>query len=71
MSIAERFMGIPTGNICDCNELEGAMSSAIMPLHYKMKMAGVAMTVECQPGDNLTIHKAIHIAEPGTVLVIN
>lgn len=71
MSLAEKFIGIPTGNICDCNGLEGAMDSAIMPLHYKMKLAGPAMTVECQPGDNLTIHKAIHIAEPGTVLVIS
>lgn len=70
MSIAKEFLGIPTGNICDMNGLEGAMAANMMPLHYKMKVAGPAMTVECQPGDNLTIHKAIAIAEPGSVLVI-
>jgi 4-hydroxy-4-methyl-2-oxoglutarate aldolase len=67
---AEKFYGIPTGNICDSQGLEGAMAADLMPLHYRMKCAGVAMTVECVPGDNLTIHKAIAIAEPGTVLVI-
>ncbi len=71
MSFAKEFLGIPTGNICDCNGLEGAMAAEIMPLHYKMKVAGTAMTVECQPGDNLTIHKAIAIAEAGSVLVIS
>jgi 4-hydroxy-4-methyl-2-oxoglutarate aldolase len=69
--VAEKFYGIPTGNICDNQGLEGAMRSDIMPLHYKMKCSGIAMTVECVPGDNLTIHKAIAIAEPGTVLVIS
>lgn len=70
MSLAKEFLGIPTGNICDCNGLEGAMAAGMMPLDYKMKVAGPAMTVECQPGDNLTIHKAIALAEPGVVLVI-
>lgn len=70
MSLAKEFFGIPTGNICDMNGLEGAMAAGMMPLDYKMKVAGPAMTVECQPGDNLTIHKAIALAEPGVVLVI-
>lgn len=70
MSLAKEFLGIPTGNICDMNGLEGAMAANMMPLHYKMKVAGPAMTVECQPGDNLTIHKAIALADPGAVLVI-
>jgi 4-hydroxy-4-methyl-2-oxoglutarate aldolase len=68
---AGKFYGIPTGNICDNQGLEGAMAAEIMPLHYRMKCAGVAMTVECVPGDNLTIHKAIAVAKPGTVLVIS
>ena len=40
---AGKFYGIPTGNICDSQGLEGAMAADIMPLHYKMKCAGVAM----------------------------
>lgn len=71
MSIAEKFKGIPTGNICDSNNREGAMDADMMPLHYSFQMAGIAMTVECAPGDNLTIHKAIAQAEPGNILVID
>lgn len=71
MITAKEFFGIPTGNICDSNGLIGAMDAGIMPLNYKMKMAGTALTVECELGDNLTIHKAIAIAQPGTVLVIS
>lgn len=36
-----------------------------------MKMAGPAVTVKCHPADNLTIHKAVATAEPGSVLVID
>ena len=34
-------------------------------------LAGPALTVRTRPGDNLAIHKAIDIAEPGDVLVID
>lgn len=71
MELAKEFLGIPTGNICDCNNLKGSMDAAIMPLSHKFAMAGRAMTVTCVPGDNLTIHKAIALAEPGTVLVVD
>ena len=32
-------------------------------------LAGVAITVICPPGDNLTLHHAIYVAEPGDVIV--
>jgi 4-hydroxy-4-methyl-2-oxoglutarate aldolase len=34
-------------------------------------MAGSALTVKAAPGDNLIIHKAITMAEPGDVLVVD
>lgn len=36
-----------------------------------MKVAGPAFTVEVRPGDNLMIHAAIALAQPGDVLVID
>ncbi|NMM62418.1 4-carboxy-4-hydroxy-2-oxoadipate aldolase/oxaloacetate decarboxylase [Clostridium sp. P21] len=71
MDIADLFKGIPTGNICDSNNREGSMDEEIKPLHYKFEVTGYAMTVTCEPGDNLTIHKAIAEAKPGSVLVID
>jgi regulator of RNase E activity RraA len=36
-----------------------------------MKVAGPAFTVEVRPGDNLMIHAAIMLAEPGDVIVVD
>lgn len=69
--IVEGFRGIPTGNVCDSNERVGAMTSAIQGLDRKFEMVGKALTVRCHPCDNLTIHKAICLAHPGDVLIID
>ncbi|CEP66124.1 Ribonuclease E inhibitor RraA/Dimethylmenaquinone methyltransferase [Moorella glycerini] len=66
-----QFLKLPTGNICDANGKGGNMDPAIKPIDPKSKMAGTAVTVRCQPGDNLTLHQAIYEAEPGSVLVID
>ena len=34
-------------------------------------MAGPALTVKAPPGDNLMLHKAISLAEPGDVIVVD
>jgi RraA family protein len=36
-----------------------------------MKFAGPALTVEVRPGDNLMIHAALAIAQPGDVIVVD
>jgi len=67
----QRFLEAPTGNICDANGGRGVMDAGIHPLDRHMQMAGRALTVACAAGDNLTIHKAVMLAQPGDVLVIN
>jgi 4-hydroxy-4-methyl-2-oxoglutarate aldolase len=47
------------------------MDPAIKPIDPRSKLAGPAVTVLSQPGDNLTLHKAIYEAAPGSVLVID
>jgi len=49
----------------------GALHGRIVPLHPRMKLAGTAFTVEVRPGDNLMIHAALALAQPGDVLVID
>ncbi|WP_179106944.1 RraA family protein [Variovorax sp. KK3] len=49
----------------------GALHGRIKPLRSRMKLAGPAFTVEVRPGDNLMIHAAIALAQPGDVLVID
>ncbi|MFM9882037.1 MAG: RraA family protein, partial [Burkholderiales bacterium] len=52
------------------NRLQGACS-AIRPMHNGATMAGVALTVRVAAGDNLMVHKAIDMAQPGDVIVVD
>lgn len=50
----------------------GCAAAQIRPMMKQMKMAGTALTVRTQPGDNRPIHLAIYGArQPGYVLVID
>ena len=46
-------------------------AAALRPMHRDGKLAGPAFTVRVAAGDNLMVHKAIDLAEPGDVLVID
>ena len=69
--IVEAYRGIPTSIISDCMEKMFAVESKIKPFHPNPIMVGHAITIHCPPGDNLVLQKAIEIAEPGDVLVMN
>jgi regulator of RNase E activity RraA len=67
----EGFRGLSTSQVSDCLErLPG--TSALRPLHASgAPLAGCALTVTTRPGDNLFIHKALDLARPGDVLVVD
>lgn len=46
------------------------MSARMRPLTPGQKIAGPAVTAFCWPGDNLMMHRALYLAEPGDVLVV-
>ncbi len=71
MDIIWGLRDIPTGNIADSQDFSGVMDAGIQPLDRNMRIAGPALTCACAAGDNLTIHKAVTLAKPGDVLVIN
>lgn len=57
--------------LADVAGRRGALHGRIAALHPAMRFAGSALTVEVRPGDNLMIHAAMAIAQPGDVLVID
>ncbi len=63
--------GCLTGNVGDCVGRAAAMSAEIRSLSPGMKVVGPALTVKVSPGDNLMIHKAVTLAKPGDVMVID
>ncbi len=64
-----KFKGIPAANIDDAMQRMAAMSNRIRPF-AKHEMLGPAFTVKVPYGDNLMLHKAMSIAKPGDILVI-
>lgn len=48
----------------------GLLRPYMRPIYPAAKVAGPAITVLCHPGDNLMIHAAIEVCQPGDVLVV-
>ena len=48
----------------------GLLASAITPIQRGVRAGGSAVTVSCQPGDNLMIHAAVEVCQEGDVLVV-
>lgn len=48
----------------------GLMRPCLRPIYPAARVAGSAVTVSCQPGDNLMIHAAVEVCRPGDVLVV-
>jgi 4-hydroxy-4-methyl-2-oxoglutarate aldolase len=48
----------------------GLMRPYIRPIYGTAKAAGSAITISCQPGDNLMIHAAMELCQAGDLLVV-
>ncbi|KAA0547039.1 RraA family protein [Bacillus sp. BGMRC 2118] len=69
--VVEMFREIPTTVISDCMNRMFSGGAQLRPYHKEGKLLGSALTVKTRPGDNLMVHKAIQLAEPGDVLVVD
>jgi 4-hydroxy-4-methyl-2-oxoglutarate aldolase len=69
--LVEAFRALPAATVYEAAGQRGMVSPAIRPVYPEAKLCGPALTVKCHIGDNLMIHKAVSIAQPGDVLVIS
>jgi RraA family protein len=67
----QAFARIPVANVSDCMTRMTAGGPRLRPMHKGGKLAGPALTVKSRPGDNLMIHKALTMAQPGDVIVVD
>ncbi len=57
--------------VADCMSRLGAMDAGIRPVWRSPRTIGAALTVWCHAGDNLMLHKALSLAAPGDIVVMN
>jgi 4-hydroxy-4-methyl-2-oxoglutarate aldolase len=65
----EPFREIGTATVHEASGRQGAVDPAIKPINRGVRLCGPAFTVQCHPGDNLMLHKALERAQPGDILV--
>ncbi len=70
-SMVEAFSKIPTAIISDNLSRMVAAGPTVRPMHREGSLAGTAVTVKTRPGDNLLIHKAADMVQPGDVIVVD
>lgn len=67
----ERYRSVPVANISDSMNRMTAGGASLKPMHRTGVLVGPALTVKARPGDNLMLHHALDIAQPGDVIVVD
>ena len=70
LSLVQAFSGVPVANISDNMKRTACMDSRLRPMNAT-PLLGPALTVRLRPGDSLLLHKAVDMALPGDVIVID
>ena len=68
--IIQGFREFETPDISDILNRLYTMSSGLRNVVNHEPLVGVACTVKVYPGDNLMVHKALDIARPGDIVVV-
>lgn len=68
--LVEGFAGIPVANIADNMNRMSCIDARIRPMN-STPLLGTAFTVRSRPGDNLLLNKAIDMAAPGDVIIVD
>lgn len=71
LETAKKYLTVPVANVSDSMSRMTAGGPTIRPMHNGAPMSGPALTVKCRPGDNLMLHKALELAQPGDVIVVD
>jgi regulator of RNase E activity RraA len=68
--LVEQFRNLAAPNLADVMGRFHFMDPGIQ-MRTGLPLCGVAVTVIARPGDNLMVHKAIEIATPGDVIIVD
>ena len=69
--LVSRAVPLSSATVHEAGGKIGVVPPAIKPVHPHFRVCGPAVTVHSPPGDNLWLHYAIYVAQPGDVLVVD
>jgi RraA family protein len=69
--LVAEFAKMVTPHLSDSMERLYAGGAQLRPMYKGGTLAGPAFTVKTAPGDNLLVHKALDVAQPGDVVVVD
>ena len=69
--LVAEFAKMVTPHLSDSMERLYAGGPQLRPMYRGGTLAGPAFTVKTAPGDNLLVHKALDVAQPGDVIVVD
>lgn len=65
-----RLADAGTATVHEAIGRRGFAGAALRPIQQGARIAGSAVTVSSHPGDNLMIHAAVEVCQPGDILVV-
>jgi regulator of RNase E activity RraA len=68
-ALLDRFRGLASSNLADAMGRFNFMDPGIQQ-RTGLSLCGLAVTVNARPADNLMVHKALHVAQPGDIVVV-
>jgi len=69
-ALVDAFRGLASSNIADAMGRFGFMDPGLQS-RSGLPLCGLAVTVNARPADNLMVHKALQVAEPGDIVVVS
>jgi 4-hydroxy-4-methyl-2-oxoglutarate aldolase len=69
-TVVEALGALGTATVHEAIGRRGFAGAELRPIQQGCRLAGSAVTVSSHPGDNLMVHAAVEVCEPGDVLVV-